>query len=414
MANSSSVSCPTSSDCWAVGLALDSSDDDAGVVLATTNMGFSWTVQIAPIGNQAANENFTGVSCPTATDCSTTEYSRNFDFAFDSGGVLATTNAGSTWVPQSLPADSATDNLSSVSCATTSDCWAVGDTSSDSGTVFATVNGGATWNPQTLPAALPIPASVSCPTSSECWVVGDTLSGSAAMAGTTDGGATWESVSIPSGITNLNDVSCLNGSNCWAVGFTLDTTADEDFGTVLATTDGGTTWVPETVPSQIEGLFGISCPTSSDCWAVGPMSGTGQPTVIDSTDGGATWATQELPSDMGFAFGVSCPTTSSCWVVGENSFATGPGVAVTTDSGTTWTDQTLPNELGYTKLENVTCTTSSNCLAVGDSTAEWRRQLHGENDQRGNHLEERGLTRGDGCTIRRFVPVAVGLLGRWC
>src|SRR5437899_6567481 len=55
-------------------------------------------------------------------------------------------------------------------------------------------------------------------------------------------------------------------------------------------------------------LFGVSCPTTSNCYAVG-ANGTNPP-IVATTNGGSSWSTQ--PSGQGFGLnGVSCPSATT-------------------------------------------------------------------------------------------------------
>ena len=59
-----------------------------------------------------------------------------------------------------------------------------------------------------------------------------------------------------SGTTNaLRGISCLSSTTCWAVG---------DLGTIIATTNGGTTW-PSQNSATTANLNSVSCPTGTDC-----------------------------------------------------------------------------------------------------------------------------------------------------
>src|SRR4029079_12282208 len=59
-----------------------------------------------------------------------------------------------------------------------------------------------------------------------------------------------------------------------------------EFGTLIATKDGGATWVKRTLPTD-KTLFGIYFSTPSEGWAVG-IDGL----VLHTTDAGATWTVQ--------------------------------------------------------------------------------------------------------------------------
>ena len=112
---------------------------------------------------------------------------------------------------------------------------------------------------------------------------------------------------------------------------------------------------------------GLSCPSSSVCYAVGTASG-GTPwygkfltsgawgavnTFYKSSDGGQTW----VPSN-GDMISIACTSTSSCIEVGD-----GGRIKTTGDSGTTWSDAASPFDKALTQVR---CPSSSVCYAVGD------------------------------------------------
>ncbi len=76
---------------------------------------------------------------------------------------------------------------------------------------------------------LPLPVnsitSVSCPTTSSCWATGSTEGGGGNPLGavilvTRNGGATWTSDGIPTTIGYLSSISCRDTTHCVAVGET--------------------------------------------------------------------------------------------------------------------------------------------------------------------------------------------------
>ena len=76
----------------------------------------------------------------------------------------------------------------------------------------------------------------------------------------------------------------------------------------------------------------VSCPTRSDCAALGRGAGDFS-IVLRSTTGGRSWRTETLPGHGAFLDSITCPTASDCYVVGA-----GPGlgtaeIAATTDGG---------------------------------------------------------------------------------
>jgi photosystem II stability/assembly factor-like uncharacterized protein len=70
---------------------------------------------------------------------------------------------------------------------------------------------------------------------------------------------------------------------------------------VVATRNGGGTWSAQYLPKGIGylNLYAVSCPTGSDCWAVGNTT-SGAAVVVATANGGTTW--------NGFArVGAGCP-----------------------------------------------------------------------------------------------------------
>jgi photosystem II stability/assembly factor-like uncharacterized protein len=272
----------------------------------------------------SATDDLAGISCVDPAHCWV---------LVEVGPVVATTDGGRTWVTESPPGS---PDLQGISCSTNNDFTAVGEdqlTDEDLGVVVSTTDGGSTWSPGTLSGQAKQLWDISCSTTTRCWASIDTTPG-AAVVTTADGGRHWSTQTLPDATATLEDISCPTSINCFAVG-----TTSGGASALLATSDGGATWISQTDPAGVEGLDGvISCPTASDCVAliaVGEGIGTG---AIATTDGGATWQTQSLGigGDPGVT-DLACPTPSFCMVatISPNPHCLGT-VAVTTDGGTTW------------------------------------------------------------------------------
>jgi hypothetical protein len=183
--------------------------------------------------------------------------------------------------------------LSSVSCSTPETCWVVGQ-SGLRALIMATTDAGRTWVAETAPPGIGPLTDVSCPTRSECWAVART-SRSSILITTSDGGLTWTKASLPRG-TSVADVdqalSCPAAGVCWAVLAKSTTTS-----TVYATVNGGRSWHPSGPSAQLEPA-GLACPTVRTCWMIGegygpsvtprPEPGSGQEVWV-TTDSGDTW-----------------------------------------------------------------------------------------------------------------------------
>ncbi|MGO8870671.1 MAG: hypothetical protein ACLQPH_04580 [Acidimicrobiales bacterium] len=199
-----------------------------------------------------------------------------------------------------------------VSCATATDCVAVGQDSA----IITTTDGGAVWNPGTLPgidAGAELEA-VSCRAADDCVTVGDD-----GAVFTTDGGSSWSTGSGVDTSSGLTAVSCASTVDCVAVG------------EVSAATDGGSTWSALPAPA---GVFfeSISCPSTSECVAVGEQPG-GATVAEVTTDTGTTWTPVVLPVTAAEGGGVSCGSVSDCVIVGTPTPAPGCWSSPTAPAG---------------------------------------------------------------------------------
>jgi outer membrane protein assembly factor BamB len=146
---------------------------------------------------------------------------------------------------------------------------------------------------------------VACPTATNCFATGD---GGVVLA-TTDGGGTWSPQSAPTA-SRLTSIACPNASTCYAVG---------EGGTTVATTDGGGTWNIQLPYGTLNWLYGIVCPTSSTCLSVGHGDSPSDAGMLATTDGGSTWVRQDLAGwDEGALGGIACPTSSRCFAAGAD------------------------------------------------------------------------------------------------
>lgn len=221
------------------------------------------------------------------------------------------------WFEQS---SGTTNELDDVSFADAAHGWAVGQ-----GIILATSDGGTTWANETPALAAGTSMSltaVAAPDAMHCWAVG-TLSTEAADGGgvrgivlaTTDGGVTWLEQDTHT-TAYLQDVSFPNASDGWVVGYT----------TILHTTDGGSTWAAETYGPN-GGCFSVSFANASDGWVVGNGS-EAQSLVLATTNGGKTWASQSV-DDYAVNKVVSASATEA-WAVTTDELLT------TRDGGVAW------------------------------------------------------------------------------
>lgn len=286
-----------------------------------------------------------------------------------------------TWsvVPTPNTSASETNVLMAVTCVSSSDCWAVGQGNMGPGGPNGNAHAlaehwnGTAWSIAATPAAGFDFNAVSCISSSDCWAVGN---GSGSMLADHWNGSAWSTIATPSSGALINGISCPSASDCWVVGQGGNGVAAQTF----AEHWNGTAWsiasIPDTSPSLNNELFGVTCVSISDCWAVGGVPGIGEPTLTEHWNGLA-WSIVPSPNAPGHAqvdqLGrVACVSSSDCWAVGFKNRTNDSESTLTEHwNGTAWSlvgDRDLsgrPNE----GLDSVSCSSSSDCWAVGGGGA---------------------------------------------
>jgi Photosynthesis system II assembly factor YCF48 len=103
-------------------------------------------------------------------------------------------------------------------------------------------------------------------------------------------------------------------------------------GQLMSTTDGGTTWTPSDLGSNVEGVDFVDLQHG---WAVGPSG------VLQTVDGGTSW---EVVSDQVFTM-IDFVDAQTGWAVRPESYAPAPKMLVKTeDGGRTWADQLIQTD----------------------------------------------------------------------
>jgi photosystem II stability/assembly factor-like uncharacterized protein len=83
--------------------------------------------------------------------------------------------------------------------------------------------------------------------------------------------------------------------------------------------------------SMTSRLMGVACASPSTCVVVGTSVSTRRGTILRTTNGGSTWRSQAFGAPNTLLDAVACPSPSTCVAVG------GSGAIVrTTDGGRTW------------------------------------------------------------------------------
>ena len=246
---------------------------------------------------------------------------RNNGYAVgDSGTVLKTSNAGTTWLPVSISTTYPVQDLSFVSVDLG---WvAVGDpdASTVSGAVWKTTNGGVSWT--VLPSSSTnARLGISFVSALTGWACGAN-NGAWQIWGTTDGGSGW-TMQSGSGFGWTYAIDCISPVRCWS---TVVAFFPSPTGVIIATTNG-VTWSQQT-STTYPFLWDIKFADANTGFTVGDAG-----TILKTTNSGTTWTSQNSGTTVNL-FGIALVSPLNGWVCGENGT-----ILRTVDGGGTWTSQ---------------------------------------------------------------------------
>src|ERR1700694_2248258 len=287
------VACLGSSNCWALGGSNLINNNPPSPLIEHWN-GSSWSQASSP---QVGNAYFVDVSCPRASDCwvagNTTDQTGS-----DLSGLFEHWDGSSWSLVPAPPTGQTFSQLNGVTCAASSNCWAVGS-----------------FGPNQQQPDLPI--------------FPKNAPGDQGLIEHWDG-SSWSLVPSPTapspGGSYLGDATCTSGSGCWAVGTTTDSTGSPS--ATLVENWNGSSWsivASPNPPTSSDILSGVTCIGASQCWAVG-ASGTGlgssgfQPNAFIENWNGSSWSIQPSPNVMALSFlrDVACVSGTACWAVGSS------------------------------------------------------------------------------------------------
>ena len=281
------------------------------------------------------------------------------------GSIYHTGDGGRTWTRR----ESSTKlPLFGVDFADAEHGWIVGK----SGLVLATTDGGRTWRPQRCPISAEKPLfNVAAVDAQTAWVVGDW----GAIAVTHDGGTTWEDRSLGT-ITVKVEESAGRVANTITDDVILYAVSFPDprhgfiageFGTLLASEDGGATWEKRDVGTD-KTLFSVRFVTVDTGWAVG-IDGL----ILHTRDGGRHWSVQhgsaepQSIDELGFLETLKNPGLYDVAVAGRYGVVVGDtgNLLTTADAGETWTARELPEKERLVWMRGVSLAGGSQGFVVG-------------------------------------------------
>lgn len=307
------VSCVSVDDCTAVGYG-----DGENSPLIEHYDGTGWSPQTVSLSGSGMHV-LNGVSCPDADHCTAVGFTGN--------GSLIVQKTASGWSEVTAPGVGSNEELRAVSCADATDCVAVGtyyDYNSYSYATFSDVWSGSSWSEVSTPNYgnnVNEVASVSCPDTTDCYLAGyysSSGSGEQLLLAHYNG-SSWsiQGVTDP-GTTNneLNGIDCLSSTDCTAVGYASSTGVGSQ--SVVEQWDG-TSWSQASGVPAVGQLDAVSCASATACAAVGQTSLSGSDIAVLGYDGNS-WSQVSAPDPGNWENaldGVACPAAGTCFGVGH-------------------------------------------------------------------------------------------------
>jgi hypothetical protein len=372
-----------------VAIALASPVGAAQSVRQPFSAGRAWLNAPSPNNGSGVNS-LTGVSCPSPRFCTAVGFYDDVQRLAQS--TLIETRASAHWSVVTSPnAGTGDNNFLGVSCASVRQCVAVGfSKSNDTYQTLIESWNGTRWSIAPSPnvgTVNNILDGVSCVSATSCEAVGydfDTNNPTGVVQSTlveSWNGMQWSIMPSPNreGDGNiLYGVSCPSSTSCEAVGYAIPHQPNAPAFETLTESWNGTSW--SIVPSGNKGtsaslLLGVSCVAANTCEAVGEYTNVGlgnYQTLIESWNG-TSWSIVASPNrdtNSNELLGVSCTSARQCEAAGSYADAdVKTQTLAETWDGTKWSLVPSANRGTdvYNVLEAVSCPqTHAKCSAVGN------------------------------------------------
>jgi photosystem II stability/assembly factor-like uncharacterized protein len=280
--------------------------------------------------------------------------------------MCSSASAGSVW--KKFSPGFAFQSLYTVTFADSVYGWAFGFA-----TAMATADGGAHWTQLTLPDAMTYPNAAKFVDSTHGWVAGahygNRYGTTGSIIGTSDGGTTWTTQVSDLASGALLDIDFADALHGWAVG---------GAGLILATSDGGATWVEQTSGVK-QAIRKIDFVDAQNGWAVYYRIKPSRTYVLRTTDGGAHWTGGSIVC-RSLSFDLFRVNAKTGWIACDAPLKT---IVRTTDGGAHWKSFPLPaampsiDSLAFRDARHgigaVSTSTGAAIFATSNGGASWTR-----------------------------------------
>ncbi|WP_298345236.1 hypothetical protein [Ferrimicrobium sp.] len=317
------------------------------ILLSTTDGGHSFTMTPVPSGLGTIDV----LACPSLGACDALVATSTGQNDGPIGATfLAMTGGGAKFVDHPILAG---DSMVALACVSSTRCTVVGATSRTRGSLLPTGvaaltnNGGKTWTPGSIPIGFGIQRMSSplvCTDATHCVLGGEIpIRDANTCAGIPTVGPSLTSFSLAPSVRAISRTESRIAED-WATqsgsfqGARTCTNARTSVVSAFATsTDGGLTWNPQSLPSDVPSpqIDGLACSSTTACWASGSESvpqkiakvtDFGSSVLLGTVNGGQSWSKvifhvpASAPNPQGQSYqsigAVSCPTSSLCLAAG--------------------------------------------------------------------------------------------------
>lgn len=371
-ASVSGVSCVTS-HCDVVANVAGSLYVDASSLLYTSSTGgSSWVKSTSPKPTLTGIE----IKCTSTTRC----VEIFSDPSSQATTVATTTDSGATWSFTNLSNLGVFSSLFSTfasggfSCSSSNACWVWGDSLQSSNGIVEYASDGANFSSQAILNGTSTLDASACVSATNCLYGGSDGNGNAQMLSTSDGSNSFSVVNIPTISGAVSQITCPNSTVCVAV--VLEQTNTGDASDFLTSSDAGATWTLSDSSSLATNDYvevaSLVCPTATRCYAAYDTMAASQSAVASghiavSNDAGATWSDMPVPSNLEYVTGLSCPTAVTCLAVGGSKVSTALHATTLRLSNSSWSTVSTISSPGL--FDSVSCFSATTCVGgLGTNT----------------------------------------------
>jgi hypothetical protein len=239
--------------------------------------------------------------------------------------------------------------------------------------LLVSMDDGATWTEVDPVGVTSFTTALVCPggNGDDC-VAGGLQGKHPVLLASTDGGVTWVGRALPSGEGHLIDLSCTSLSHCVGVMTTNESVFNPGGGQVFTTEDGGTSWSRSSTGGALLQLLACSGTTCIGSGILPPSTpGLAAATInVYSHDSGITWKQAVVPAGFGFLGGssesVECADTSRCLGIGGVQIAQDApdknAVVESSDGGASWQ---FVQALADYDARAISCASAQDCWIAG-------------------------------------------------